>query len=208
MVEEFEKNIIFDWFKCPIHKPYVVKTLCRNFCRIFFTAKASRFSRDWQRLRWQRKESAGKVTGKKTTKSLDVAQTIADGSQIEYQNWLEDTHINKYMQYLRVVHAPKGNKKTFILLDPLVTQIVYNDPNEASGHLAVVINESPDIVLIPINNQAGEKEGTHWSLLVYYKNKNIFYHLDSFSGANKNAAYLTAWNLGMILNFIRGGGGK
>jgi len=52
--------------------------------------------------------------------------------------------------------------------------------------LLSLINSGKDLVFIPVNNPGIKGNGLHWSLLVYQKEGNNFYHFDSADGINDN----------------------
>eukprot|EP01133_Synstelium_polycarpum_P016660 gene16660-19798_t len=65
-----------------------------------------------------------------------------------------------------------------------------------------------NIVFIPINNNTDPNVvagGSHWSLLVFVKQANTFYHYDSMRGSNRHAALSVARKLSVLL---RSGGDK
>ncbi|GAU99380.1 hypothetical protein RvY_10396 [Ramazzottius varieornatus] len=55
---------------------------------------------------------------------------------------------------------------------------------------------------MPINNNSdvAEAGGTHWSLLVYHRTNNTYYHLDSWNEHNRHHAHFTANQMEKVLN--------
>lgn len=123
--------------------------------------------------------------------------------------WLSDDVISKYFEILRVKII--GDEGTCLLVDPSVAQGV-KISNETSNFLDLLDVQGKEIIIVPINDhlenfeerkrQIKEKkeggttdEGTHWSTLVYLKNKNTFFHYDSLNNANLSQAEETAKKL-------------
>lgn len=126
----------------------------------------------------------------------DILLHRSDVDLLDGPYWLNDTVISFYFEYLEKVVFNKAHDMLFV--SPEVTQCVkmvetaeirtFLEPLSVSKKKFVFFalndNDTPDI--------AG---GSHWSLLVYSKPENCFFHLDSSSGSNHNVAWEFASHL-------------
>lgn len=120
----------------------------------------------------------------------DILLHRSDVELLDGPHWLNDTVISFYFEYLEKVIFIKASELLFV--SPEVTQCVkmvqteeiktFLEPLGVNGKKIVFFalndNDTPDM--------AG---GSHWSLLVYSKPENCFFHLDSSSGINHNVAW-------------------
>lgn len=115
---------------------------------------------------------------------------VSDVELLDGPHWLNDTVISFYFEYLEKVVFSKTNNLLFV--SPEVTQCVKMvKTEEIKTFLEPLGVIKKEIVLFALNDNdtpdiAG---GSHWSLLVYSKPENCFFHLDSSSGTNHNVAW-------------------
>lgn len=120
----------------------------------------------------------------------------SDVELLDGPHWLNDTVISFYFEYLEKVIFSKASDLLFV--SPEVTQCVKMvQIEEIKTFLEPLGVNSKKIVFFALNDNdtpdiAG---GTHWSLLVYSKPENCFFHLDSSSGSNHNVAWDLASHL-------------
>lgn len=98
--------------------------------------------------------------------------------------WLNDQIISFYFEYLEKIIFKNENQLLFI--SPEVTQCIKIVPeSEISIFLEPLkANEKLFIFFALNNNEADSVGGTHWSLLVFSRPENKFYHFDSMNGFN------------------------
>ena len=100
------------------------------------------------------------------------------------------------MRYSQEWLRKKGKK--VMCLEPSIVQMIQNedaskeDDNEVSVKNVIcdLDLESSEHIMLPVNdNEESEKDaGSHWSLPVYGKKSNKFYHSNSMGGANEKYA--------------------
>lgn len=129
----------------------------------------------------------------KATVVLSFHDILLHRSDVELLNgphWLNDTVISFYFEYLEKVVFTKSSDLLFV--SPEVTQCVKMvQTEEIQTFLEPLDVKRKKIVFFALNDNdtpdmAG---GSHWSLLVYSKPENCFFHLDSSSGSNHNVAW-------------------
>ncbi|BES88100.1 sentrin-specific protease [Nesidiocoris tenuis] len=102
--------------------------------------------------------------------------------------WLNDSIIGFYVEYLE--------KEVFADLNicfvrPEVTQCLKLSPQAELPLFLDPLNfKTSELAVMPLNDCDNPTQvgGSHWSLLVYCKNADCFYHLDSSQGSNSSQA--------------------
>lgn len=120
----------------------------------------------------------------------DILLHRADVDLLNGPFWLNDTIISFYFEYLEKVVFSKAKELLFV--SPEVTQCVKMvQTEEIKTFLEPLGVMTKQIVFFALNdnNTPDMAGGSHWSLLVYSKPENSFYHLDSSSGSNHNVAW-------------------
>ena len=113
-------------------------------------------------------------------------KTLEDG------RWFSDNIMLYGIDELR----KRNNKILFV--NPVITQLLKlsnnkKDINETIGDIGL---DKAEWVFFPVNNNYTEKSGgSHWSLLVYNKLENSFYHFDPITGANDGSVSVLIKNL-------------
>jgi len=111
------------------------------------------------------------------------------------ESWVNDNIIGFFLCYItddirkRSEHAHLKN--TVVQLHPSVMMMIKTfDSTDLQVILADLKMDTADIVLVPINNNKSRSSGggTHWSLLVWEKTPEKFYHLDSLNNSNEYVA--------------------
>ncbi|CAH2092922.1 unnamed protein product [Euphydryas editha] len=118
--------------------------------------------------------------------------------------WLNDTVISFYFEYLEKVLFRSA--KDILFVSPEVTQCIKMvEPDEISIFLEPLDINNKMLVFFALNdNDSPDKAGgSHWSLLVFSRKENCFYHLDSSSGSNHNVAWDFASH---IMSYLSKGG--
>ena len=108
--------------------------------------------------------------------------------------WLTDAIIIVMMKFIQEWLQKKGEK--VICLEPSVVHCIRNEGASENSDISVedIINkrrlEDSEYTILPVNNNDNlEKDaGSHWSILLYRKKSNKFYHFDSIKGANEKYA--------------------
>jgi sentrin-specific protease 8 len=114
----------------------------------------------------------------------DVVLRRSDLKILQGHYYLNDRIMEFYFCYLSSFSSPK-----ILLVAPSVSFWILNAPDVRSLQLFVDPLNLPDkeLVIFPVNdnidvNMAGG--GSHWSLLVYHRARNIFEHYDSHLQCN------------------------
>ena len=118
---------------------------------------------------------------------LSKYNTTIKESDIKYikgRNWINDSLLTLWMKHLQQVVHNKNENILFVL--PTIAQILKigdaKDLNETLCSLGAFWMEH---IIIPVNDNSGKKEGgNHWSLLIYNKHDDKWYHFDSQQGSN------------------------
>ncbi|XP_046969235.1 sentrin-specific protease 8 [Vanessa cardui] len=124
-------------------------------------------------------------------------------------HWLNDTVISFYFEYLEKVLFKNANEILFV--SPEVTQCIKMvQASEISIFLEPLDIDTKKFVFFALNdnNSPDKAGGSHWSLLVFSKTENCFYHFDSSSGSNHDVAWdfashlMSYWKKGGTINFV------
>ncbi|XP_050666214.1 sentrin-specific protease 8 [Leptidea sinapis] len=124
---------------------------------------------------------------------LSFHETLLHQSDIELLNgpyWLNDTIISFYFEYLEKVTFIKSQDILFV--PPEVTQCIKMvTPDEIKIFLEPLKIEAKKFVFFALNDNSAPDMvgGSHWSLLVYSRDENSFFHYDSMCGSNHNVAW-------------------
>lgn len=114
---------------------------------------------------------------------------------LQSNGWLNDAIISFYFVYLEQEIFKDDSQLLFI--GPEVTQCLKESP---SSELPIFLDpleaKSKDFIFMAVNDSGKSAGGSHWSLLVYMRLRNKFYHLDSSSHTNYQPALKLARNVG------------
>uniref|UniRef100_M4BQP6 Ubiquitin-like protease family profile domain-containing protein n=1 Tax=Hyaloperonospora arabidopsidis (strain Emoy2) TaxID=559515 RepID=M4BQP6_HYAAE len=134
---------------------------------------------------------------KQVLKYHDVLLYESDVALFASRQWLNDTTINFYLQYLTYTCAPSDT----LLMDPAVVSCLLHqceDEDEYSDLARGLELFSRRLCIIPVTDNEALGEGSsHWSLLLYYDGS--FRHFDSSAGHNKHAAGRVAKSFELLL---------
>lgn len=125
----------------------------------------------------------------------------SDIDLLDGPHWLNDNIISFYFEYLEKI-AYKDERK-LLFVSPDVTQCLKICPSEdLSVFLDPLQVKERDFIFMALNDceKVESPGGTHWSLLVYSKPEDTFFHLDSLSGSNFKQAWKLAANLFIYLS--------
>ncbi|XP_075711266.1 sentrin-specific protease 8 [Rhinoderma darwinii] len=123
----------------------------------------------------------------------------SDVALLDAPLWLNDNIIGFIFEFLASTLAPSTTERV-ALLSPEVSQFIKCCGNDAPEFLQPLELPQKDLVLLPVNDNAGtEAGGTHWSLLAYLRSICEFLHYDSSPGTNAPHARLMARNLSSLL---------
>lgn len=118
---------------------------------------------------------------------LNYQDCVIRQSDIEIlksNSWLTDSIIGFYFQYLeREIYT----NKDFLFISPEVTQCIKSsNPGEIPVFLDPLNARQYLVIFFPLNNNENvyASGGSHWSLLVYFRSENVFYHFDSSNDIN------------------------
>ncbi|CAA7025045.1 unnamed protein product [Microthlaspi erraticum] len=117
----------------------------------------------------------------------DVVLRRSDLDILNGSDFLNDRVIEFYLSYLSTLHTSSA---TISLIPPCITFWISNSPDAGSlkDFMKPLKLRDSDVLIFPVNNNGNvelAEGGSHWSLLVYYKDANTFFHHDSFMGVNR-----------------------
>lgn len=130
---------------------------------------------------------------------LNFHDTLLHQSDVDLlsgENWLNDNVISFYFEYLQRIIYKK--RKELLFISPEVTQCLKISPQEELGvFLDPLKFRECQFVFLALNDceLLDSPGGMHWSLLVYSRPENTFFHFDSMRGSNHNEAVKLASNL-------------
>lgn len=111
----------------------------------------------------------------------------ADGRPKEIKPWyqLSDDDMKLYLDQIIV---PKNT----LLMDPTTSHLLRKNENSADVFEMKAYQDidTYDFILAPVNDRTAEERegGGHWSLLLYARDTNTYYHLDSLEPHNNKYA--------------------
>ncbi|KAJ9597826.1 hypothetical protein L9F63_011321 [Diploptera punctata] len=130
---------------------------------------------------------------------LSFHETLLHQSDIDLlkgPHWLNDKIISFYFEYLeKIVYRDENN---FLFISPEVTQCLKISPARELGIFLIPLNlQKRRFIFLALNDceLVESPGGTHWSLLVYSKSEETFFHFDSSSGSNFKEAWKLTSNL-------------
>lgn len=119
---------------------------------------------------------------------------------LQSSDWLNDEIIAFYFEYLeKEVYPDKG----MLLVSPQVTQCMKQvQKEELKIFLDPIVKPSHDYIFFALNdsNSVDQPGGTHWSLLIYNRRNDEYFHADSYQGTNSQEAQKLAINLHSYFN--------
>ena len=113
-------------------------------------------------------------------------------------NWINDSLIGFYYEYLEK-NLESSKSSEILYASPELTQLIkLTDPSQISIFLEPLDASEKKFIFFPLNNceRRDSTGGSHWSLLVFSKVENTFFHFDSFKRSNEGIARDFARNLG------------
>ncbi|XP_075064441.1 sentrin-specific protease 8 isoform X2 [Mixophyes fleayi] len=123
----------------------------------------------------------------------------SDVTLLDAPHWLNDNIIGFTFEFLASSLSPSTTERV-AFLSPEVSQFIKCCGSEAPEFLQPLDLPNKDLVLLPVNDNAGsEAGGTHWSLLAYLRSFHGFLHYDSSPGTNAPHARNMARNLNSLL---------
>ncbi|KAJ8898250.1 hypothetical protein PR048_003610 [Dryococelus australis] len=130
----------------------------------------------------------------------DILVHQSDVELLEGPHWLNDTLISFYFAYLE--NTVYGTDQRFLFVCPDVTQCLKVSAARDMGvFLEPLKATEKSFIFFAVNDCSNVESpgGSHWSLLVFSKSENMFFHLDSMKWANEKEAKGLARNLATYL---------
>ncbi|XP_068128686.1 sentrin-specific protease 8 [Hyperolius riggenbachi] len=122
----------------------------------------------------------------------------SDVALLDAPQWLNDNIIGFTFEFLASSLVPSRAERV-AFLSPEVSQFIKCCGSEIKEFLQPLDLPNKDLVLLPVNDNAGsEAGGTHWSLLAYLRRFHGFLHFDSSPGTNAPHARCMAKNLSIL----------
>lgn len=114
----------------------------------------------------------------------------SDLKLLEGPHWLNDRVISFYFEYLYEKEFDSSNKLVFI--SPEVSQFLKmaTSKEELLVFFDPLNLEEKDLIILPVNdsNDPDRPGGSHWSLLMFSRQAQQFFHFDSSLGLNSGSA--------------------
>ncbi|XP_014609295.1 PREDICTED: sentrin-specific protease 8-like [Polistes canadensis] len=126
----------------------------------------------------------------------------SDVNLLRGEYWLNDNIIGFYLEYLHD-HLNVPNKNEILYISPELTQLLkMTNPSQYDIFLKPINAHTKKFIFFPLNNlnRKDAAGGSHWSLLVYSKPENTYFHLDSFQDTNGSIASTFTNNLMLYFN--------
>lgn len=110
-------------------------------------------------------------------------------------HWLNDQIISFYLEYLE--HSQYKNNADILFVSPEVVQCIkLVSKQEISIFLEPLNAANKQFIFFPLNDNAKDRAGgCHWSLLVFSRAEQTFFHFDSFNRNNLAHCYQFVRNL-------------
>uniref|UniRef100_A0A8D8YM40 Sentrin-specific protease 8 n=1 Tax=Cacopsylla melanoneura TaxID=428564 RepID=A0A8D8YM40_9HEMI len=140
------------------------------------------------------------MTNKVVLSYHDTVLHQSDIAILQGSDWLNDEIIAFYLEYLeREVYPNKG----MLFISPQVTQCLKQVQKEdLKIFLDPILSSSHHHILFALNDSDSldKPGGSHWSLLIYNRTNDEYFHADSFQGTNSREATKLAHNLHSYFN--------
>lgn len=110
--------------------------------------------------------------------------------------WLSDAIIGFYFEFLQ--NENPLSKQLHLFVSPEVTQCLKVTPSsQVSVFLDPLQAKDKKFIFLAVNDceNFSSPGGSHWSLLVFSKPEDVFYHFDSSTGCNFDQARKIAFNI-------------
>ncbi|ATY60792.1 Ulp1 protease family [Cordyceps militaris] len=132
----------------------------------------------------------------------DASLTVGDVKSLK-NDWLTDSVINFWQEYLERETLPRYPQARICLLRPSITFLLMHTPD-----LHHTYSSLPDLtnithVFLPINDNKDVRDGqggSHWSLLLISIRDGLAFHYDSLSSGNCNQASSATDRMAQFLN--------
>lgn len=127
---------------------------------------------------------------------------LSDVDLLKGPHWLNDQIISFYFEYLEKEVFERDER--FLFISPEVTQCIKIVPkSEVSIFLEPLKASVRSIIFLALNDNsnADRAGGSHWSLLVFSRRENTFFHFDSSHNSNMIAGVELANILKNALNY-------
>ena len=120
---------------------------------------------------------------------------------LQEPNWISDPIISFWYEFTQKEMV--GYDKGILLINPALSQVIkLADKSEMTKNLNAINAWQQEYLIVPINDNESDKQGgSHWSLLLYSRNLNEWYHFDTMNGFNTRHALKIAENLNQYLEF-------
>ena len=120
---------------------------------------------------------------------------------LEPMQWLNDGIVGFWFEYLE--NDLFGDRDDICFISPEVAHFIKLGSSQDSCAFLEPLNlNSKSLVLLPVNNSVSPDTpgGSHWSLLVYERKHQQFYHLDSVHQSNRAHAKSMVSKLALLPN--------
>ncbi|MCL4136751.1 UNVERIFIED_CONTAM: hypothetical protein GTU68_001611 [Idotea baltica] len=125
----------------------------------------------------------------------------SDLQLLEGRNWLNDSLISFWFEHLH--HEVYNGISDYLFISSEVTQLLkMGDPSELPLFLDPLNVRESNLIFFPVNDNSSvvSPGGSHWSLLVYSKPDNKWFHYDSQRGSNFRDARSLVQRMNIYLN--------
>ena len=95
--------------------------------------------------------------------------------------WLNDQIISFYLEFLEKVRYKDHSNQLLFVCPEVVQCVKMVSPSEIDLFLEPLNANQKSFIFFPLNdNDEDQAGGSHWSLLVFSRNEQTFFHFDSF----------------------------
>ena len=137
------------------------------------------------------KNKSGSTPGKPVTQSTsqEISTLKLNINALSRTSWLHDSHIKIAIEDIE--KYGENNNESTLYFGPSISHLIKLAPQK---DVEAQLNQSDAIfkrhivfIVNDCNGDLGSGEGSHWSLLVYERDRNTWYHMDS--GKNTNTPH-------------------
>ena len=133
-------------------------------------------------------------------RNLHCTLSKFDHSSLDDRGWLTDSVIWEYISLQ--TNENKYDKKLFAVIPPSICEKLKLCNSETENNILMADMEITEkqFVIMFINDAKESGGGSHWSSMIYIKEKKLFHHTDTIKNGNKEHALLLSKQVSTTLN--------
>ncbi|KAJ9460061.1 NEDD8-specific protease 1 [Diplonema papillatum] len=120
----------------------------------------------------------------------DVTVRAVDANTLGPGQWVLDPVLTVYLEDV-ARKATENGRRTVVLHPPVARLLKQMTPQDAACVVEDQSLDAADVVLVPVNDSSASEagvSGSHWSLLVFSRERDLWLHYDSSAAANRRHA--------------------